>query len=266
MARLIVVATITLFLFSSIATAQVGASKEDVENLKKEVSILELKLQLLDERLKRMNAELENVRRELRNRPTVARNGSKDPVKNGTKPKDPIKPKGPEKFPKPKQPRTYVSATDILRDVPADMRPKSGTWNSATVKRVKNWLKQVPVGQKFEAELTLARNPSTQKNRKSFLKKEFDKQWEATFDFNTVASDQWGIKFNQKIFDAWPDQIKIFGNDEFLKRVQKLKAGDRIRISGVIGAVRLGLLIRKSHDLILELKDYKVTSKILDGN
>lgn len=157
--------------------------------------------------------------------------------------------------------RAFSSAVDILKAMPDELQPHHVKgWDKFVVDKVYDWLKRVPVGERFEARLEIER-AVVYKNSAATLNPSAHR-WRLEIVPKFKNYKHRGIALRQQI--GWPSPLKIYGDDEFGKKADRLKQGQFITVKGRIHSVILSGEQQGRRDFRIGLADYKIESKLLE--
>lgn len=124
---------------------------------------------------------------------------------------------------KPEEPRTYRSADEIYRSIPAEFKPKKDGWENADRKAVANWLTENMAGCKYEARKKIA----SVGIRQDYGNREL---WVVTLSFEEKPMRYMGWEMQEKV-----SRYVMTGDDQFLKKMQKeFRKGTTVTLTGTI--------------------------------
>ncbi|MCO6457057.1 MAG: hypothetical protein J5I93_17305 [Pirellulaceae bacterium] len=146
----------------------------------------------------------------------------------------------------------YQSIVEILDEMPAELKnPKS--WDKFTIDAVHKWLADHPVGEPFEATLGVAlvqggKNPTAASSQTigwmvsiSPIKKDYKFR---------------GVAFTQSVGGNWPLPLRLYGDAEFARSHEQLRAGQRFTVKG--RSIHLGREDRGRRDVHVGPSDISV--------
>jgi hypothetical protein len=162
---------------------------------------------------------------------------------------------------KDKNPVTYYSPLDILRDLPADLRPnlKNG-WDKYNFPKVREWLDAEPPTHPYEATLTttsvtVSRNPYHQVNNNR-------PDWLVTFHFEGDEGKYFGQTIHHHLSGLYQMEVDAAA----ARKAGKIPPGAKVHVTGRVAKVNLTSTVRAEthYTFTVDLTDYKLQTPFLD--
>jgi len=159
--------------------------------------------------------------------------------------------------------KAFGSAVDILKALPDDLQPKAPDgWDKFTVTKVVEWMQKNPIGEPFEAKVKV-QNVDVRQNPAARVNKS-QPEWIATFMLKERDYKYRGVAFTQTISHYGTQPIPVYGNEQFARSAEKIKAGHSVRITGTIRKVVIGAETSGRRKIQVWLNDYAIESPKLD--
>lgn len=246
---------LSLVLGAAFASPAFGEeSPEEIAALKKRLAILEAQVSLLNKECTELRAENAALK--------AKASGEKADTPNAGK----VDASGDEKVSRaapagtPQQPaaKAFVSALDMLNNVPADLRPTSGgTWDKFARPKVHAWIDKNVKGESVDLKLVVS---GISVRQQPFQKdKDGNPLWAVTIDFDNDQYKYAAITVSQKIHD-----LVLVGDEKFAKRAeQRLTKGVKLRVKGKVHAAELFFWNDTKADMKLTLTETKFEPDIL---
>lgn len=153
--------------------------------------------------------------------------------------------------------KTYTKSTQILEELPGDLRPNSRTgWDKYVFPKAKEWLEREALGEKYEFRTVVTDVKIYPKHKFHVTQKPGD--WNVVIHFDGREQIKlFGQTFEVQVHGEPNKSAVCFGGDESLARKgEKLKVGQSARVTGKIKSVRISPSIGKpTYDLKIELTE-----------
>ncbi len=233
-------ATACLLAIGLLLNPPVYAEQSDLEAANKRVAELEAEVRLLAAQVKMLQAELaaaKTAASEAEARAEQAEAAAGAVAEDG--------------------PKTFASLQDILRELPKDLRPEQrGGWSKYKQPLVSEWFKTHPIGHRMERRLKIT---SVQLTRTPFQDLDSGRAWKAQVFFERQNCQFEGMSFTEGI----ESQI-LYGDSDFAKRVESVKSGINVRVTGNIDRVEtLQGLVNKAQ-VTFHLSDCTIHHPVLN--
>lgn len=250
---LLAVWTITLFTLlacpaTSFAQAdeseQLAQAKQRIAQLEKQIRVLEAKLNLLEAQAKNQ-AETKDAASTPPVTPAVEA-GSRKSISDQahTKPSSPVKP----------QPRTFRTVLQPIQQLPPNLRPRNGVWESNTVDAVNLWLDKNIPGNKLESKFNI--KVTTFSRSKKLVDDKYVYTYRLWIYLTTPNFTYLGVDFKAST------KVEVFADEQLAEAYKKLDPDIPLRVTGLLDAYKVAYttVYKIPGTVTWELKDWKIHS------
>lgn len=237
--------TVALFVALALLASPALTEETDLDAANARIAELEAKVKMLEAQIAMLKAELKDTKAE-------AKEAKSADVKDGAD-----EPESADD-----EVETFSSLQDVLRQMPRELRPdKRGGWSrfeEAKKEEAHEWLKTAPVGAEYRRRVEI-RSITIRKNTLPGATE--GRQWMAVVYFVGDKAQFEGISIAEEI-----GPYTVYGDADFVRRAEEVKAGIKVTLTGKIDRVYTLLGIRGGSTINLQLDDWVIHHPVLQNS
>ena len=209
------------------------ADEEISPEARKQIASLEAQVKALQAQITLLKKELDDAKATIKFL-TESQNRPAAPA--------PDEPAGAQPPPTKKSARPTISApVDLLRDMPAELRPKPNVgWDKFVIPKVEAWAKEQKPDAELDARFELIEVHVTRANDSEKLHWKTSKDWRVSFTF-ALRDVPFGTVTMDQVFGnvSHTNSIRFYWDEAMARRAEKLKIGSMVRLRGTVNRMEL---------------------------
>lgn len=219
---------------AALTLGSVTRAADDVSpDAKKQIAALEAQVKALQAQITLLKKELEDAKATIRfmsesaSRPHA--DAPKEPATSGT-------PAASSSAPRKTERPTIAAPVDLLRDMPAELRPKPNVgWDKFLAPKVEAWVKEQKPDAVLDTRIELVEVHVRRATDSEKQRWKTNNEWRVAFTFAPRDVPFGTVTFDQVIGDvAATNSLHFYWGEDMARRAEKLKKGSMVRIRGTV--------------------------------